>query len=141
MREKSGAPTMSCMTRKAFEEIVEEALAALPAEFQEHMENVLVMVEDRASCRQREAVGLEKDEDLFGLYEGVAITRRSVNETDVRRPDRIWIFQEPIERNCSSRKEMIREIQDTVVHEIGHHFGLDEDEIGAIEDEYEYDDE
>jgi predicted Zn-dependent protease with MMP-like domain len=129
------------MTRKAFEQIVEEALAALPAEFQEHLENVLVLVEDRASCKQREAVGLKPNEDLFGLYEGVALTRRSVNEAGIPRPARIWVFQEPIESACSSRKEMIREIQDTVVHEIGHHFGLDEDEIGAIEDEYEYDDE
>jgi predicted Zn-dependent protease with MMP-like domain len=129
------------MTRAAFEKIVEEAITSLPEEFREHLDNVIVLVEDRASCKQREAVGLEPHEDLFGLYEGVALTRKSVDAPEVPRPDRVWIFQEAIERACSSRKEMIREIQDTVVHEIGHHFGLEEDELEAIEGEYEYDDE
>ncbi len=128
------------MTRAAFEKIVEEAIASLPEEFQQHLENVIVLVEDRPSCKQRESVGLEPHEDLFGLYEGVALTRKSVDSVDVPKPDRVWIFQEPIERHCSSRKQMITEIQDTVVHEIGHHFGLEEDELEAIEDEYEDDD-
>ena len=129
------------MTRAAFEKIVEEAITSLPEEFREHLDNVIVQVEDRPSCKQREALGLEPHEDLFGLYEGVSLTRRSVDSVEVPRPDRVWVFQEPIERACSSRKEMVREIQDTVVHEIGHHFGLEEDELEAIEDEYEYEDE
>ena len=129
------------MTRAAFEKIVEEAISSLPEEFREHLDNVIVLVEDRASCRQRESLGLEPHEDLFGLYEGVALTRKSDASPEIPRPDRVWVFQEPIESACRSRKEMIREIQDTVVHEIGHHFGLEEEDLEAIEDEYEYDDE
>lgn len=125
------------MTRAAFERIVEEAISSLPGQFHEHLDNVIVLVEDRPSCRQRESVGLEPGEDLFGLYEGVALTQKQMDAVEVPPPDRIWIFQEPIERHCSSRKQMILEIQDTVIHEIGHHFGLEEDELEAIEDEYE----
>lgn len=129
---------MGLMTRKAFEEIVEEALAGLPQPFRDRLENVVVQVLPRPTRAQMEEVGLEPDEDLFGLYEGTPLTERTPDFAGL--PDRISIFQEPIERACSTRKRMIREIQDTVIHEIGHFFGLDEDEIGAIEAEYEYDD-
>lgn len=127
------------MTRQAFEKIVEEALAGLPPEFRDRMENVVVAVESRATKAQRDSVELEDDEELFGLYDGVPLTDRGPDFAG--RPDRIFIFQDPIEEFCETRKQMILEIQDTLIHEIGHFFGLDEDEIGAIEAEYDEEDE
>ena len=126
---------MGAMTRKAFEQVVEEALAGLPAEFRERLENVVVQVEPRPTARQRESVGLGPNDDLFGLYEGVPLTERAPDFAGM--PDRVSIFQEPIESACANRAEMIQEIQDTVVHEIGHFFGLEEDELEATESEYD----
>ncbi|NUN47933.1 MAG: metallopeptidase family protein [Candidatus Brocadiae bacterium] len=128
------------MRRQEFELLVEKAIAALPPEFRERLDNVVIQVADRPTPEQRREVGLGPDEDLFGLYEGRPLTVRDTNDPQVRFPDRIWIFQGPIEQACDTRGQIVREIQDTVVHEIGHFFGLDEDEIGAIEAEYEYDD-
>jgi predicted Zn-dependent protease with MMP-like domain len=98
---------------------------------------VVVCVETRPTLEQLKSVGLGKGDEILGLYEGIALTEKDVNDPEVRMPDRVWVFQEPIERMCRNRKEMVLEIQDTVIHEIGHHFGLDEDELEAIEDEYD----
>jgi len=76
-------------------------------------------------------MGLEKDEDLFGIYEGAALTERSVADAP-EMPPRLILFQEPLLDACETEDELIHEIQVTVLHEVGHHFGLDEDRLEEL---------
>jgi predicted Zn-dependent protease with MMP-like domain len=110
-----------------FEALVEQAIDGLPEEFAELLENVVVTVEDEPSEEDLEAVGMDPEDDLFGLYQGVPQNERDSFYTAL--PDRVVIFRGPILRACTSRREVIREVRDTVVHELGHHFGLDEDDM------------
>ena len=75
-----------------------------------------------------EALGMEPDEELFGLYQGVPLAERD-SFYQAAMPDRVIIYRGPILRSCDNRREVIREVRDTVVHELGHHFGLDEDDM------------
>ena len=104
------------MKRERFEELVSAAIAEMPEEFRKRLENVAIIVEDR-----------HPDEDLFGLYEGTPLTERGAEAPLY--PDRIWIFQEPIEQECEGEDEVKEEIRLTIMHEIAHFFGMDEDEI------------
>ncbi len=104
------------------------ALDGLPKEFSELLENVAVVVEEEPSDEDLESVGLDPElDDLFGLYQGVPLAERDSYYGAL--PDRVVIYRGPILRACSSRREAIREIRDTVIHELGHHFGLDEEEM------------
>jgi predicted Zn-dependent protease with MMP-like domain len=121
------------MKRREFENLVLRALEALPPEFQERLENVDVVVEDEPSLEQREESGLEADETLYGLYQGIPLTERT-HEYGLVAPDKITIFQKPIEEDCDTQDEMVSEITLTVQHEIAHFFGLDDDTLEVIED-------
>jgi predicted Zn-dependent protease with MMP-like domain len=110
-----------------FESLVEQALEGLPEEFAALLDNVAVMVEEEPDPEDLEALGMEPDEELFGLYQGVPLAERDSFYTSL--PDRVLIYRGPILRACASRREVIREVRDTVIHELGHHFGLDEDEM------------
>lgn len=110
-----------------FEALVEQAIDGLPEEFADLLENVVVTVEEEPSEEDLEAVGLDPEDDLFGLYQGVPQSERDSFYNAL--PDRVVIFRGPILRACTSRREVIREVRDTVVHELGHHFGLDEDDM------------
>ena len=110
-----------------FEELVAKALDDLPEEFAELLENVAVVVEEEADPEDLEEMGFDPEEELFGLYQGVALAERDSYYAAL--PDRIVIYRGPILRACGSRREVIREVRDTVVHELGHHFGLDEDDM------------
>jgi predicted Zn-dependent protease with MMP-like domain len=112
----------------AFERVVARALDSLPAEFAELLENVAVVVEDEPTAEDLLSVGLDPERDeLFGLYQGVPQSQRDSFYGEL--PDRIVIYRGPIERCCQTTGEMRREVRDTVIHELGHHFGLDEDEM------------
>ena len=100
----------------------------LPDEFADLLENVAVMVEDEPDPEDLEELGMEPDEELFGLYQGVPLADRNSFYQGAM-PDRVFIFRGPILRFCQNRRQVIREIRDTVVHELGHHFGLDEDDM------------
>jgi predicted Zn-dependent protease with MMP-like domain len=119
------------VTRQRFEELVAQALDALPDEFAELLENVAVVVEEEPTDDDLEEVGIDPDDpdrdELFGLYQGVPLADRDSAYSAL--PDRIAIFRGPILRLCTSRRQILREVRDTVVHELGHHFGLDEDEM------------
>lgn len=111
------------------EELVVRALEELPEEFASLLENVAVIVEDEPSDDDLESVGMARDEDdeLFGLYDGVPLTERGASWDGF--PDRIKIFAGPIGRYARNRREAIREIRDTVIHELGHFFGMEEDQM------------
>lgn len=116
------------MERQVFEKLVEEALEGLPREFQEKLDNVVVTVEDWPTWGQIRKLGLPPGITLFGLYEGVPKTRRGAGYLMVP-PDKITIFQKPIEFFYQNPVAIKNRVRQTVLHEIGHHFGLNEEEL------------
>jgi len=113
------------MDRRKFEKLVDQAIQQLPAEFREKLENVVVIVEDSPSDELLDRMEMSDDDTLFGLYEGTPLTERGF-DTPLH-PDRIWIFQGPIEEECETDEEIREEIKTTIVHEVAHFFGLDDD--------------
>jgi predicted Zn-dependent protease with MMP-like domain len=111
------------LNRERFEQLVARAVDSLPEELYERMENVDVIVADRPSRQQMESLGDDPHETLLGLYEGVPLTARSGHYGLVM-PDKITIFQKPVEAMCRSDNEIIDEIRRVVLHEIAHHFGI-----------------
>ncbi len=111
------------MDTQRFEWLVARAVDSLPDEFHEKMENIDVVVADRPTPRQLAPLGKKRGVTLLGLYEGVPLTRRSRHYGLVV-PDKITIFQKPIEEMCRNDAEIIARIQRVVLHEIAHHFGI-----------------
>lgn len=111
-----------------FEALVEKALEDLPEQFAELLDNVAVIVEEEPDPDDLKAMGLEPDEDLFGLYHGWNRLQRD-NWYSGALPDRILIYRGPILRHCQSRREVVREVRDTVIHELGHYFGMEEEDM------------
>ena len=121
------------MTRKQFEAVVERALRRLPRAFKDKLANIVVVVEDWADDETLEEMGIEPPDTLYGLYRGVDLTHRDSSYGNVL-PDTVTIYQGPIEEDCESEDEMLEVIRETVVHEIGHYFGLDDETMHRIED-------
>ena len=112
----------------SFELLVEEALAAIPEEFQQRMENVYVRVQDEPGKEVLKRVGIKKGYTLLGLYEGVPLTAYGHNRTP--HPEIITIYQSTIESYCHGDPDRIREqVRHTVLHEVAHHFGIDHKEM------------
>lgn len=105
-----------------FEELVADALDAIPTELADLMENVVVLVEDEAP---------PDDPELLGLYEGVPLVERGVSWVEPL-PDTITIFRLPILRVCTTREQVVDEVRITVVHEIAHHFGIDDERLHQL---------
>lgn len=124
------------MNKERFEQLVAEAVDSLPEEFSQRMENIDVVVEDAPTPAQLRQSGLAKNMTLLGLYEGVPLTRRTSSYGLVA-PDKITIFQKIIEEVCKSKDEIevTEEIRKTVLHEIAHHFGIDDARLKRIEKE------
>lgn len=120
------------MEKQRFEELVVKAINGLPEEFQEKLENVDVVVEDWPSARQLRGLRLRQREQLLGLYEGVPQTDRGQSYTLVL-PDKITIFQKPVEAQCHSDREIEVEIGGVIRHEIAHHFGISDATLRKIE--------
>jgi predicted Zn-dependent protease with MMP-like domain len=123
------------MTREAFTRLVEEALKEIPRRFRDEMKNVAVVVEDEPPPHVLEEMEIEPGESLFGLYQGVPLPERSWAHGNTL-PDRISIYQRPIEDACEDHEEVIVCVAETVIHEFGHYFGLSEEEIEEIEERY-----
>jgi predicted Zn-dependent protease with MMP-like domain len=104
--------------RAEFERLVEAALDAIPDEIARQVANVVVLVEDDPP---------PDEPDLLGVYDGVALTERTADHTGL--PDRITIFRGPLMEMCRDREELVHEIGVTVVHEVAHHFGIDDDRL------------
>ena len=121
------------MERGRFLELVFEALDSLPREFQERLENIVVVIEDWPHPAQLAGLGIRRRQDLLGLYEGIPLTKRSVWHA-VELPNKITIFQKPIEMICrtDSDKEIMARVQDTVRHEIAHYFGISDKRLREI---------
>ncbi len=115
-----------------FKHIAREAMATLPAEFQPYLENVVLQVEPYASDELLDELGIPPDDDLLGLYDDSPGSTLLGNADPIQLPPRIVLYYEPLLDACETEAELIREIQITVVHEIGHHFGLDEDRLEKL---------
>ncbi len=120
------------MQREKFKAIVEKALDNLPLEFQQKLENVDIVVEDWPSPGQLRHAKLKRNDQLLGLYEGIPQTKRGRGYGLVL-PDKISIFQKPIEAQCRFGDEIEAKIEEVVRHEIAHHFGIDEKTLRQIE--------
>jgi len=105
-----------------FDEAVSEALDQVPAQFLDLLDNVVVLVEDEPDG---------PDKDLLGLYEGIPLSERDSTYGAVL-PDRIFIYREPLKRICDDMDELIEEIGVTVVHEIAHFFGIEDDHLDEL---------
>jgi predicted Zn-dependent protease with MMP-like domain len=118
------------MARPDFERAVAEALDSIPEEIAALIDNVAVVVEEEPTDEEILDTGLDPETDtLFGLYQGVALPERGAGSYGSALPDRIVIYRQPLLEACESRRELVREIRDTVVHEVGHYFGLDEEDL------------
>jgi len=120
------------MDREGFEWLVARAIDSLPSEFLTKLENIDVVVEDWPTQGQLARAGLRRGETLLGLYEGVPLTKRGGHYGLVP-PDKITIFQKPIESKCRYDAEITAEIQRVVRHEIAHHFGIGDARLERLE--------
>ncbi|MFC1874328.1 metallopeptidase family protein [Chloroflexota bacterium] len=110
------------LSHEEFERLVEKALATIPEEFRSFLENVVLVIEDEPP---------DDMPDVIGLYEGVPLVERSMDDTIL--PDYITLYKGPIKRACRTRAEMEAEVRVTVLHEIGHFFGLEESQLEQLE--------
>jgi predicted Zn-dependent protease with MMP-like domain len=124
------------MTRQQFERLVVEAIALIPARFRREMKNLALVVEDEPSEELLDDMEIEPPDSLYGLYQGIPLPERSWTDGN-RLPDKITIFQRPIEEDGDGDEDEIRAmIGETLIHEVGHYFGLSEEEIEEIEERY-----
>jgi predicted Zn-dependent protease with MMP-like domain len=111
------------MSPERFDELVDQALDEIPDELASLVRNVVVLVEDQPPADQP---------DLLGLYEGVALTERTTMSEFVEMPDQIFIFRGPLLDLCADEAELVEEVRITVVHEVAHHFGIDDDRLHEL---------
>lgn len=123
------------MTRERFTLLVEDALRDIPRRFRDAVQNVAVIVEDAPSAALRDEMELEEDDLLFGLYQGIPLSERGASYGNAL-PDRISIYQNPIEEACEDEEDIRACVAETLIHELGHYFGMTEEEIEDIERKY-----
>lgn len=118
------------MESDKFESLVEKAFSELPAVFRERVDNVQVVVEDYPSDEQIARMRLPSMYSLLGLYEGISLEKRGMwYGATATLPDRITLFQKNIERACRNENELEHKVREVLIHEIAHHFGMNEEEI------------
>jgi predicted Zn-dependent protease with MMP-like domain len=123
------------MTRERFQQLVEDALKEIPGRFRREMKNVAVVVEDEPPPDVLEEMEIEPGDTLFGLYQGTPLPERGWAYGNAL-PDRISIYQGPIEEACEDDEEIRDCVAETVIHEFGHYFGMSEEEIEEIEEKF-----
>tara|TARA_B100001146_G_scaffold136683_1_gene119846 strand:+ start:58 stop:432 length:375 start_codon:yes stop_codon:yes gene_type:complete len=121
---------VTSISREQFQNLVLQALSDLPEDVRHSLQNVDVVVDDVASMSQIAGTGIENAMDLLGLYEGIPLTERY--GYDMVLPDKVTLFQKPIESICDTQEQMAEEISKTLIHEIAHHFGLDDDHLDRL---------
>jgi predicted Zn-dependent protease with MMP-like domain len=123
------------MTREEFLGLVNQALETIPQRFREALTNIAIVVEDEPTAEALAEVGIEPPDTLLGLYQGTPLTERQWAHGNVL-PDKVTLFQNPIEDASEDGDDVIVAIGETLIHEIGHYFGLSEEEIEEIEEHY-----
>jgi len=123
------------VTRSRFEELVRDALASIPRRFRAALHNVAIVVEDEPSAELLDQMDIEPPDTLLGLYQGTPLTERRWDYGNTL-PDQVVLFQGPIERDAEDEEDMQVAIAETLIHELGHYFGLSEEEIEEIEERY-----
>ena len=123
------------MTREKFEHLVAEAMAPLPSRVRREMNNIAVVVEDEPSAELLDELEIEPPDSLYGLYQGTPLPERTWGYGNTL-PDRVTLFQKPIEEDSVDDDDVRAVIGETLIHEIGHYFGLSEEEIEEIEERY-----
>jgi predicted Zn-dependent protease with MMP-like domain len=121
--------------RAKFERLVAEALADIPRDFRDAMQNIAIAVEDEPSPALLDEMEIVPPDTLFGLYQGTPLTERGWQYGNAL-PDRILIFQGPHEREAEDEDDLVVSIAETLIHEIGHYFGMSEEEIEEVEERY-----
>jgi predicted Zn-dependent protease with MMP-like domain len=119
------------MDTEKFEGLVADAIDSLPEEFQERLENIDIVVADEPTNVQLRKSDIDEGDTLLGLYEGVPLPDRTAGYTFIV-PDKITIFQKPIEAVCRKDSDIVTEIQRVVRHEVAHHFGIDDDRLEEL---------
>ena len=122
--------TLPRMTRTEFERLVVQALDRIPEDLRLRLDNVDIVVDDAPSREQLVGSGIEESNILLGLYEGLPLTDRY--NYDMVLPDKITLFQQPIESICLTDEDIIREVHDTVIHEVAHHFGIGDERLHEL---------
>jgi len=128
---RRNANTAGWLDRAGFDRLVGEALDSLPPGVRRWLENVEVLVAERPTRAQLAGVDLDDMYDLLGLYEGTPLTERGVAHGMVE-PDRVTLFRLPILAVCQTAAEVRDEVRQTVLHELAHHFGIDDDRLEAL---------
>ena len=123
------------MNRKRFEQLVAEAIELIPARFRQEMKNIAVVVEDEPSSELLEEMEIEPPDSLYGLYQGTPLPERTWGYGNTL-PDRVALFKNIIEEDCETEDDVRDCIAETLIHEVGHYFGLSEEEIEEIEERY-----
>ena len=123
------------MNRPAFEALVTDALAGVPRRFRKAIENLAIVVEDEPSRQLLQEMEIDPPGTLLGLYQGIPLTERRWDHGNAL-PDRIVLFQGPLERSAEDKDDLVVAIGETLIHEIGHYFGMSEEQIEEIEERY-----
>jgi predicted Zn-dependent protease with MMP-like domain len=123
------------MTREKFEQLVAEAITLIPRRFRREMKNIAIIVEDEPSDELLDEMEIDPPDSLYGLYQGTPLPERSATWGNTL-PDCVTLFQKPIEEDCEDDDDIRMVIGETLIHEIGHYFGLSEEEIEEIEERY-----
>jgi predicted Zn-dependent protease with MMP-like domain len=123
------------VTREDFQRLVLEAVTLIPKRFRREMKNLALVVEDEPAQDLLAEMEVEPPDSLYGLYQGTPLPERTWAYGNVL-PDRITIFQRPIEEDCDDADEIRAVIGETLIHEVGHYFGMSEEEIEEIEERY-----
>jgi predicted Zn-dependent protease with MMP-like domain len=119
------------LSQKEFDRIVKRAVSRIPDEIREHLENIIIAVREKPSDEMLEEMDIEHDDELLGLFQGVPLTERSVTSPPLY-PDTIFLFQRPLEEMCSTIEELEEQIEITVVHEVAHFIGMEEDRLAEL---------
>lgn len=120
------------VSREAFRDLVREAVELLPTELRREVKNVDLVIEDRPTQEDLEVAGLEPGHTLLGLYHGVPLPFRGHESYNLVLPDKISIYQEPIESVCRNKDEIVEQVRITVLHELAHYFGIDDDRLHEL---------
>jgi len=123
---------MQKLNRAEFEKIVEEGIGAIPERFLGKLDNVAIVIKNEPAPAQKKKLNIRSNWALFGLYEGVPQAKRGINYSGVL-PDKITIFQKPIEDEARGKEDIKEIVKNTVWHEIAHHFGMDEARVRRAE--------